>query len=220
MACVLTENEALYIPAGLDSMLNHLGRTRDQAMEEYYDRVLTPHIVPEGTDPSLLANVQNFVNYGTFSTLRLGQGERAGVVNSYREAYGHLPITECDWQNVIKIANTKLPTDRLTAREQGLVSTFQKIYGRAPNDVLMDRIAHMVMAYGVRPQSRDLRAEWQASKVHLKLFGKLPSTASEWDINRAIAYSGLPQSLLAADLSNATGRIYAFLTDGASLSLK
>lgn len=219
--CVITENEALYVNADVQAMLNHLGKSRDLAMEEYYNRVLVPKVVPKDLAPSLLSAVQNFVNYGTKSNQRLGHGERAGALNSFRAFHGHVPANECEWQEVIRIANTKLPSELDQAREQEILkTTFPEIYQREARNSALDTIAKQMMAYGIRPQIRDLKAETEALKVYKKIYRKLPSTASEWDANRALAYSGLEQKMLATDLTKSPSRVLEILVPSTSLALK
>jgi len=206
--CVLTEVEALYVSSIVNEMLAHLGLERNVTLEEYFNAILTPRVVPVDLDSVLLAAVQNFVNYGTKSNVRLGQGERAGVVDSFRAVYGRVPLDECDWQNAIKIGNTTLPLNLNTDREQQMNQTFKKIYGREANrSDAKDDIAVNIMAYGIRPQIRDLKAEALAIDVFEHIFGKKPSNATEWDANRAIAYSGIAHSLLKKDLTNAASRM-------------
>lgn len=206
--CTLTEQEALYITADVNDILAHLGRSRDLELEQYFARFLSPLTIPAGTTPDTAKMTENFTVYGTESNQRLGSGERAGVVNSYREVYGRLPVTDCDWQNAVKIANTTLPLDLNPERENKMLNTFEAIYGRkADREDVKDDIAIKVMTYGIRPQIRDLDAEWTAVLIFERVFGKRPSTAGDWDANRAIAYSGLGHNLMSKDLTNRYSRI-------------
>ncbi|MDF1496612.1 MAG: hypothetical protein P1P90_00955 [Patescibacteria group bacterium] len=206
--CTLTEVEALYVSSIVNEVLGNLGLDRDLSLEEYFNAVLTPRVVPTGLGSAILAAVQNFVNYGTTSNLRLGQGERAGVIDSYRAIYGRMPLDECDWQNVIKIANTTTPLDLNQDREESMKATFKTIYGRdADRSKSADDIAIMIMAYGIRPQIRDLSAEESAIRIFERTFGKKPSNATEWDANRAIAYSGIAHEFLNPGLANAASRM-------------
>jgi len=142
-----------------------------------------------------LSNVRyaliNFVTYGTPQTLKLGDGERAGVVNSFKEAFGKLPSTSVDWSDVLKIAAGRWPSQTSAVKEADAEKTFKKIYHRAsvrtnPND----DAAVVVMAYGLRPGQRNLQSEKAAIITFKKVFGKSPVTASDWDAVRATAYSG------------------------------
>ncbi len=206
--CVLTEVEALYVSSIVNEILGHLGIERDVSLEEYFNALLTPRVVPTDLSSTLLAAVQNFVNYGTASNLRLGQGERAGVVNSFRAVYSRVPLDECDWQNAIKIGNTTLPLNLNTDREKAVEDTFKTIYGRsADRGQSKDDIAIKIMTYGIRPQIRDLSAEDAAIGVFERIYGKKPETASEWDANRALAYSGLSHAWMSSNFTNAASRM-------------
>ncbi len=57
----------------------------------------------------------------------------------------------------------------------------------------VDQNAVMVMAYGLRPNPRSLASENQAINIFKKLMKYLPQVARDWDIVRAIAYSGAEQ---------------------------
>jgi hypothetical protein len=46
------------------------------------------------------------------------------------------------------------------------------------------------MAYGLRPTNRNLNSEKNAINTFKSLNNRLPSSASDWDTIRAIAYSG------------------------------
>jgi len=217
--CILTEAEALYVTSDVRTILGHLGVNRNEAMEEKYNKELTPRVVPADISPEHLAAIQNFVNYGTKSNVRLGQGERAGAVNSFRAIYKRIPANECDWQNVIKIADTKMPYDLNAGREEEVLKTFKEIYGYDyDSNNLLERIAHKVMSYGVRPQIRDLDAEYTAAKVFYRIYGKFPTTASEWDANRALAYSGIPQKWLTKDLTKNASLITNIGTNNTPIS--
>ncbi len=206
--CTLTEIEALQVSSIVNEVLGYLGLSRDMTLEDYFNAVLTPRVAPIDLDAAILATVRNFVNYGTKSNLRLGQGERAGVLDSYKAIYGRMPVDECDWQNAIKIGNTTLPKDLNTEREKAMEVTFSKIYGMSVDKANANHdVALKVMAYGIRPQIRDLDAERTAIGVFERIFGKKPATATEWDANRAIAYSGIAHSLLSKDLTKAASKI-------------
>ncbi len=206
--CMLTEEESYFISSDVNVVLNHVGKVRDMELEQHYADLLTPGIIPTDINADQKSAIVNFVTYGTLSNQRLGQGERAGVVNSYHAVYGRLPLTDCDWQNAIKIANTTLPLDLAPEREAKMLDTFKTIYGRnADLNNARDNVAVKVMSYGIRPQIRDISAEWDAAMVFEQIYGKRPETATEWDANRAIAYSGIAHSLLSRDLTNAASRI-------------
>lgn len=133
----------------------------------------------------------NFILYGTQTTRTLGAGERAGVVNSYKASFGKLPQTEQDWSDVIKVANGRWPTERNEIAEERADRRFRYIYHRAPYSFDQhDQNALTIIAYGLRNRVRNVDSEKAAILTFRKLFIDYPSSASDWDMVRAIAYSG------------------------------
>jgi hypothetical protein len=133
----------------------------------------------------------DFIHFGTPTTLILGAGERGGSVASFRSAFGRLPESELDWQDTVKIGNGRWTTQKSSAAEAKAKISFKKIYLRDPNmNQSNDNAAVNVMAYGLRPAQRNLNSEKNAIKSFKYVFKKSPATAEEWDIVRAIAYSG------------------------------
>src|SRR5688572_27019462 len=61
------------------------------------------------SNATVLQMIVNFTACGSITTLHLGAGERLGVVNSYRTAFGRMPQTRAEWLDVIKIANGRFP---------------------------------------------------------------------------------------------------------------
>lgn len=132
-----------------------------------------------------------FIQEGTSATEWLGSGERAGVVNSFFAAFGKVPENDQDWQDVVKIANGRWPSQRNEEKEAEALTYFEKIYGRqADRNNPHDDAAVVVISYGLRPANRNFDSEKAAIKSFEHIFGKSPESAVEWDIVRAIAYSG------------------------------
>jgi hypothetical protein len=142
-------------------------------------------------DANMRTAIENFVGCGTVSTRWLGAGERIGIVNSYRAAFGRLPATAAHWNDVMKIGNGRFTSETSASAEAAAQVTFRKIYLR---DAVManehDRNAVTIMAYGLRPLPRSLSAEASAIVTFKAVYGHNPVTASEWDAVRATAYSG------------------------------
>jgi hypothetical protein len=134
----------------------------------------------------------DFIHFGTPTTKSVGAGERGGSIASFNSAFGRLPSSQLDWQDVIKIANGRWPTQTsalVEAKAKNIV--FPKIYGRAANlKNQNDNAAVTVIAYGLRPAQRDANSEKSAIKSFKFIYGKNPVSAQDWDIVRAIAYSG------------------------------
>jgi hypothetical protein len=135
--------------------------------------------------------IADFIHNGTPTSIIIGAGERGGSLASFRSAFGRLPDNEVDWQDVIKIANGRWPKQKSATAEARAKIQFKKIYGREANfSNQNDNAAVTVMAYGLRPAQRNTNSEKTAIKSFKYFYKKAPVTAEEWDIVRAIAYSG------------------------------
>ncbi|HLD19783.1 MAG TPA: carboxypeptidase regulatory-like domain-containing protein [Patescibacteria group bacterium] len=177
----------------VEKIIQLVGKVRDLKQETSYEKSVVNKIV--ATVKSIKTEIKQklvaFVTYGTPSTTVLGAGERGGVVNSFKEAFGKLPETEAEWEDVVKIANGRWPSKTSTAREDQAEKTFTKIYLRdADRTNPKDDAAVVVISYGLRPKARNVDSERAAIKSFRAIFGKNPITATDWDAVRAIAYSG------------------------------
>ncbi|MFA4819201.1 MAG: hypothetical protein WC621_05160, partial [Patescibacteria group bacterium] len=92
-----------------ESLAQAVGKSRDKGLEQRYESTIVARVVVANTPAADKAKVLSFVTYGTPTTTILGAGERAGVVNSFRAAFGKVPTAESDWADVIKIANGRFP---------------------------------------------------------------------------------------------------------------
>lgn len=138
-----------------------------------------------------IKRINLFITYGTQSTKILGEGERAGVIGSYKKAFGKLPKTEAEWSDATKIANGRWPTETSQSAIDTAKVEFKKVYLRAANmDNPNDNAAVSVIAYGLRPANRNLNSEKAAIKSFKYVYGHNPVSSLAWDIVRAIAYSG------------------------------
>jgi hypothetical protein len=135
--------------------------------------------------------INNFIVYGTISTRILGAGERAGVVNSYKKAFNKLPATQSEWEDCIAIGNGRWPGERSVEAENKAKEEFKKVYLRDANmDNQNDNAAVTVMAYGLRPSNRNMDSEKVAINSFKHIYKYHPSSALDWDIVRAVSYSG------------------------------
>lgn len=198
------KNQPLSNLAGADSdVVNNVSKTEAGLVYNYNGpleldenaRRLSLFIIVKGP-ASLKQQDKNAISYfiqqGTPTTILLGSGERAGVLNSYLAAFAKLPTNELDWQDVIKIGNGRWPDERNPDAEARAAGTyFRTVYQRLPdlNDP-HDSAAVTVIAYGLRPAERNLESEKKAILIFRSVFGYQPSAAADWDIVRAIAYSG------------------------------
>ena len=145
----------------------------------------------DGLEQSNIYAITNFVVYGTETTKILGAGERAGVINSYKSAFGKLPTTESEWQDVIKIANGRWPNEKSKTAEVNAKIEFKKVYKReADMNNPNDNAAVTIISYGLRSDVRNLDSEKAGILTFKHIYGYNPSSATDWDIVRAIAYSG------------------------------
>ncbi len=137
-------------------------------------------------------SISYFIEDGTPTTIVLGSGERAGVLNSYLSVYDKLPKNILEWQDIIKIANGRWPDERsLSSEEKASDVFFSAIYERKPDmNNPNDNAAVTVIAYGLRPADRNLDSEKKAIEIYRAIFDKSPTEATDWDLVRAIAYSG------------------------------
>lgn len=155
------------------------------------NRYISPLVNGLSPLPATRHALINFITYGTPTTQRLGAGERAGVLNSFRAAFGRVPATTTDWQDALKIANGRWPNERDETTESNATAAFQTIYRRAPNRTNPhDDAAVMVIAYGLRPTDRNMASEQAAIRIFRAIYGYDPASPTAWDIVRAIAYSG------------------------------
>ncbi|MFH1564316.1 MAG: Ig-like domain-containing protein [bacterium] len=176
----------------VNQVIAAMGVKRDLTAEVNYNTSIIAKIIEgAGITAEARNTINNFVTYGTASTKKLGAGERGGVVNSFRAAFGKLPATVEDWNDVIKIGNGRWPTQRSADADALATTSFKKIYLRDSNRTNPhDDAAVTVMAYGLRPANRNLASEKAAINIFKNIYKYAPTSAMEWDIVRAIAYSG------------------------------
>ncbi len=136
-----------------------------------------------------------FKDTGTPSTIKIGSGERNGVLFSFREAYGHDTKTVADWVDALSIANGRWPLTVNKTVEARAYVNFRAVYGRDANmKNSTDVNALKMMGYGVLPaKPRNLAMERSAIARFTAAFGFGPSIARHWNVVRAIAYSGVTE---------------------------
>ena len=189
----IANDAAEIVKANVNDLLSFIGLKRnmnsEQAAANKYAQPLLKGVKTITTETYYA--LTNFISYGTPTTINLGEGERAGVVNSYKAAFGKLPSTEAEWNDVIKIGNGRWPSERNDLSEANAAAAFKKIYLRdADRSNPNDDAAVTVIAYGLRPADRNLDSEKAAIRIFKDIYGYNPSSATAWDIVRAIAYSG------------------------------
>ena len=177
----------------VESVLAAVGAMQDAKAEAAAEKKYTANLISglKNITEEVKDAITNFVNYGTPTTKVLGAGERAGVVNSYKSAFGKVPATAAEWSDVIKIGNGRWPSVTNAAAETKAAAEFKKVYKRSPNmKQANDNAAVTVIAYGLRPGNRNLNSEKAAIKSFKAIYGHAPVSALAWDIVRSIAYSG------------------------------
>src|SRR3989339_529950 len=161
--------------------------TRDEQIQKL---LIGVSVVTEAMQNS----INQFITYGVDdNTKKLGEGERAAVMYSFKEAFGKLPEDETELADAIKIANGRWPSRFSEEAENKAKEQFKKIYLRFPDmNNSNDAAAVKVMAYGLRQkaENRNLNSERQGIKIFKDIFGKLPRTTDEWNTMQAITYSG------------------------------
>ena len=175
-----TKDEILNALAGADinALLDYLGKERDIAQEE---SVVQKY--------NFDFQATNFVCYGTKSTDVLGEGERAGVIYSFEQAFGRMPRSTEDWDDVIRISTNQVPIQRNTPAEERVLLIKPPLpyqgegwgEGFEETDVIF-------IAYGLRPEKRDLGLEIEGIKKFIDIFGRLPSNTMDWNILRSLVY--------------------------------
>ncbi|MFA5155242.1 MAG: hypothetical protein WC453_02305 [Patescibacteria group bacterium] len=176
----------------ITAVLSSLGLTRNQNSENAnLNKYVAPLIKGLTMTTAQVNGLNYFITYGTPGTLKLGAGERAGVLSSYWQAFAKLPSNASEWSDAIKIALGRWPGETSAKAETQAKSEFLKVYNRAANmQNAHDANAITIIAYGLRPTSRNTNSEKQAIKSFRAVYRHDPINPLAWNIVRAIAYSG------------------------------
>ncbi len=192
----MTDTANLLLEEKLDEVLTRLGELQDTVREQ---NVKIKYLTKLSGDLEKLSKrmenaINSFVTYGVdANTKKLGEGERAAVIHSYKTAFNKLPGTEEELADVIKIANGRWPSITNDEAEKRAKEHFQKIYKRiADMNDPKDNAAVTVMAYGLRQkaENRNLDSEKTGIKTFKAIYGYNPSTTEDWNTMQVITYSG------------------------------
>jgi hypothetical protein len=136
--------------------------------------------------------IVHFMVYGASAESKnMSQRDRKGVITDFVDTYGRVPSTTTDWNDIAKILSSHKPTQRSLAAEQKALIDFGKVYKRMPDYTnVYDEWALYYMAYNIRPNNRNLDSERFSIGVFKTVYGSDPTTADDWAIVRAIAYTG------------------------------
>jgi len=188
----IAADTGLIYSANINSILNGISAVRNSANEKITSDKYLSSLTHEENLASDQANRLNFfITYGSITTKILGAGERAGVISSYKKAFGKLPKTEAEWSDAIKIASGRWPAEESATALAAAKVEFKKVYNREANmSNPNDNAAVSIIAYGLRPSARNTNSEKVAIRTFYYIYGHNPSNSLAWDIVRAIAYSG------------------------------
>lgn len=180
----------------LDDILAELKLLRDQVKEQQAEIKYLKSLVSDMTQltSEMQEAVNAFVTYGVDeNTQKLGEGERAAVIHSYKQAFGKLPGNNEEMADAIKIANGRWPSQTSSEAEESAKTDFRRVYLREPDmSDPEDNAAVTIMAYGLRQraENRNLESERQGIEIFESVFGYHPSTTRDWNVMQAITYSG------------------------------
>jgi len=130
-----------------------------------------------------------FLSYGSSEkTKTMTLGDRKGLIQDFKDIYGHLPATDRDWQNVARIAEGITP-DRVLSVEAQALKEFIRVFKRLVDFKVSaeESFIHMV-AYRLRIIDRDLVKEKAGLKKFITHYGILPSNGHLWAVLRALSY--------------------------------
>ncbi|MFH1522555.1 MAG: CARDB domain-containing protein [Patescibacteria group bacterium] len=179
-----------------ENILSELKELRD-TVKEQANKIKYLEKLTKGVEKIALKMedaLNNFITYGVDeNTKKLGAGERAAVMYSYKSAFNKLPETEEELVDAIKIANGRWPSITSIDAEKRAKEQFQKIYKRvADMNETHDNAAITVMAYGLRQkaENRNLDSEKVGINTFKNIYGYNPDSTDDWNIMQAITYSG------------------------------
>lgn len=164
----------------------------EKKVETRYQNILTSTVSPEAK-----ISLRNYLSYGSESTLRLGEGQRAATVINYTNFKGRSPEGEDDIENVLKIANNIIPLMRNPELEPKLVGNFHRLNNIIKdnditkideNNLILELNQFLRFAYGIFPMERSLARENWAIDIFVKNYNKLPQSSGDWRIVNSWAY--------------------------------
>lgn len=185
----------------LSQILSELQDLRDIAKEQQTQIKYLAQLKKDAQQLSQTAEnaLNTFITYGADdNTKKLGAGERAAVIHSFKSAFKKLPETEDELADVIKIANGRWPSQISEESEKRAKEQFQKIYKKiADPDNLYDNAAITIMTYGLRQKAgnRNLNSERQGIQIFKHIYDYHPTSAEDWNIMQAITYSGASRGI-------------------------
>lgn len=196
-AAHFTEKAQLLQGDKIDELLSEIRELRSTVREQETKIKYLEKLTAGATDELASETEEQlnaFITYGVDeNTKRLGAGERAAVLYSYKSAYDKLPETEAELEDAIRIANGRWPYKRSEEAESQAKTSFKKIYLRDPDmNNPNDSAAVMIMTYGLKQQAknRNLNSEGRAIGTFRSIHKRTPTSTDDWNIVQATAYSG------------------------------
>ncbi|MCF7795459.1 hypothetical protein K9M50_03810 [Patescibacteria group bacterium] len=186
----------LLIRNQMQNVLKEIKETRNQIRERNVEQKQLKKLENEmmKVSETIQKSINTFVAYGVDdNSKRLGEGERAAVIYSFKEAYDKLPETEEELTDVIKISNGRWPGKTSQKAESEARKRFKEIYKRELRESNPhDMSAMKIMAYGLkqRAENRNLNSEKKGIEIFNDIFGHVPESTEDWNIMQAITYSG------------------------------
>ena len=180
----------------LDTILAELKQLRNQVREQANELKYLRGFVDEmgRITEAMQSSINNFITYGVDdNTARLGEGERAAVIHSFKNAFHKLPENEAELADAIKIANGRWPSMKSEEAEENAKERFRDIYLRYPDmETPSDNAAVTIMAYGLRQkaENRNLDSERNGINIFRGIYQRVPESTEDWNIMQAITYSG------------------------------
>jgi hypothetical protein len=171
----------------------------EKADEELEKKVETRHqgLIVSASTPEVKVSLKNYLAYGTESTLRLGEGQRAATVINYTNIKGDIPQTESDIEDVLKIANNIVPLIRNPELEPKFLGNYYRLNNIIKennitkideNNLILELNQFLRFSYGVLPMERSIAREKWAIELFVKNYNKLPQTDGDWRIVNSWAY--------------------------------
>gem|GEM_PF-5429164 len=180
----------------IDDILSELKELRSLVREQQAELKYMKSLVKDmsAITEGMQNSINSFVAYGVDeNTKKLGEGERAAVIHSFKKAFNKLPENEEELADAIKIANGRWPSKKSEDAEKAAKEKFEEIYNRpADADNVRDNAAVTIMAYGLRQkaENRKVESEKNGLKIFKDIFGHLPTSTDDWNTLQAITYSG------------------------------
>lgn len=180
----------------INQLLEEINQLRNRVKEQENEIVYLKNLQKgvKAVSAEAKTSINNFITYGVDETTKdLGTKERAAAVTAYKAAFNKLPENQTELSDAVKIANGESPEKVSAIMENKAKAEFKKVYGYSANlSNPEEEGAIKIMAYGLRisGQSRNIEAEKVAIKNFVKVYKRLPKADWDWNIVRAVAYSG------------------------------